>query len=190
MIRQYSGMKVEKMTSSNPLPAGGYVAIIKGATVVNYDWGEVLELSFDIYEGEHKDFFATQYRNDTREDKKWKGKHRLTIPMEGSQYFESNQRTFNNFIYALEASNNGYHFDWDENKLKGKCIGVIFRNKEWAMNGRTGWTTECGAITDVKSIRESNFKLLADKPLNSNANTSTSSNGFAVLDDDDDLPFN
>lgn len=193
MIRQYSGMKAEKMTSSNPLPAGGYVAIIKRAEVINYDWGQVLELSFDIAEGEHKDFFAKQYRSDTREDKKWKGKHRLTIPVEGTQYFESNQRTFNNFIFALEDSNKGYYFDWDETKIKDKIIGVLFRNKEWEWQGKSGWTTECGAITDAQSIKNGDFKPLADKPLKgSTASNNTSSSGFTempLLEDDDDLPF-
>ena len=79
-------------SSSEPLPAGGYVAKIMNAEVKEYSWGEVLVISFDIAEGEYKDFFATQYRENTNEDKKWKGNFRLTVPQEGNQYFENQKK--------------------------------------------------------------------------------------------------
>lgn len=44
-------------------------------------------------------------------------------------------------IAAVEESNPGFHFDWDEKKLKDKVAGCLFRSEEWAFNGRTGWTT-------------------------------------------------
>jgi hypothetical protein len=40
------------------------------------------------------------------------------VPDENSQYFESNRRQFNNFIYALEDSNEGYHYDCNEKKVR------------------------------------------------------------------------
>ena len=132
MISSYKGMKAEKAVSNTPLPAGGYVAKIIGAKVENYSWGSVVVIAFDITEGEYSDFFRKQFDSNTNEDKKWKGTYRLTVPDESSQYFENNQRTFNNFIYSMEDSNSGYHYDCDETKFKGKSIGVLFRNKEFS----------------------------------------------------------
>ena len=191
MIKSYNGFKPERTTARETLPAGGYVAKIMDATVISYDWGDVLKVDFDIAEGEYKGFFATDYRNNTNDDKKWRGAYRINIPNESNQYFDSQRKSFNNFIACLEETNNGFHWAWDETALKGKGIGVLFRNKEWEYNGSTGWTTECCAVTTAKDIREGNFKMPKDKPLKAKAaNTGVNSETtFAPVDDDADLPF-
>lgn len=191
MIKSYNGFKPERTTARETLPAGGYVAKIMDATVISYDWGDVLKVDFDIAEGEYKGFFATDYRNNTNDDKKWRGTYRINIPNESNQYFDSQRKSFNNFIACLEETNNGFHWAWDETALKGKGIGVLFRNKEWEYNGSTGWTTECCAVTTAKDIREANFKMPKDKPLKAKAaNTGVNSETtFAPVDDDADLPF-
>ena len=191
MIKSYNGFKPERTTARETLPAGGYVAKIMDATVINYDWGDVLKVDFDIAEGEHKGFFAADYRNNTNDDKKWRGTYRINIPNESNQYFDSQRKSFNNFIACLEETNNGFHWAWDESALKGKGIGVLFRNKEWEYNGLTGWTTECCAVTTAKDVREGNFKLPKDKPLKAKetASATSFSNAFTAVDDDSDLPF-
>ena len=191
MIKSYNGFKPERTTARETLPAGGYVAKIMDATVINYDWGDVLKVDFDIAEGEHKGFFAADYRNNTNDDKKWRGTYRINIPNESNQYFDSQRKSFNNFIACLEETNNGFHWAWDETALKGKGIGVLFRNKEWEYNGSTGWTTECCTVTTAKDIREGNFKMPKDKPLKAKAANSGaySETAFVPVDDDSDLPF-
>lgn len=176
--------------SSEPLPAGGYVAKIMNAEVINYSWGEQLVLSFDVSEGEHKGFFAEQYKANQSEDKRWKGNFRLTVPDEKNQYFESQLRAFGNAIACIEESNGGYHWDWNESGLKGKTIGVLFRNKEWEYNGSTGWTTECCTVVSADEIRSKKFKMPKDKPLKNRSAQQTQS-AAAVFDEvlDDDLPF-
>ncbi len=187
MIKSYNGFKAERATAKETLPAGGYVAKIMDAQVLTYDWGEVLKIDFDICEGEFKGFFANDYRNNPNDNKKWRGNYRLNIPNENNQYFESQKKVFNNFIACVEETNNGYHFDWDEGKLKNKGIGVLFRNKEWEYNGNSGWTTECCAVTTAADIRENKFKMPKDKPLTKKA-VETVTTSFAEVDDDD-LPF-
>ena len=191
MIRSYNGFKAERTATKEILPAGGYVAKIMDASVIKYDWGEVLKIDFDIAEGEYKGFFTNDYRTNTSDNKKWRGNYRINIPNENNQYFDSQRKSFNNLIACLEETNAGYHFDWDEAKLKGKGIGVLFRNKEWEYNGSTGWTTECCAVTTAKDIREGNFKMPKDKPLKAKAANSGaySETAFAPVDDDADLPF-
>ena len=191
-MKAFNGLEIKKSVSaSEPLPAGGYVAKILNAKVEEYSWGEVLVISFDVAEGEYKDFFSKQYKENTREDKKWKGNFRLTVPDEGNQYFDSQKRTFGNAIWAIEESNPSFRWAWDENALKGKMVGVLFRNFEWSMDdGRSGWSTECCTFVSVEDVRTGNFKHPKDKPLrNKTANNAIESN-FSDLDEvESGLPF-
>ena len=190
-MKAFNGLEIKKSVgASEPLPAGGYVAKILNAKVEEYSWGEVLVISFDIAEGEYKDFFSKQYKENTREDKKWKGNFRLTVPQESNQYFDSQKRTFGNAIWAIEESNQGYHWDWNEDALKGKMVGVLFRNFEYDVEGRHGWSTECCTFVSVEDVRTGNFKQPKDKPLrNKTANNAIESN-FSDLDEvESGLPF-
>lgn len=201
-MKRYSGFEAKKTTTRELLPAGGYVAKIMGAEELHYGWGDVVLISFDILEGEYKDFFARDYRAQDREDKKWRGTYRLSEPKDdGTEKDSWTKRTFNNAVAVLEESNTGYHWDWtpiergDFSQLKGNAVGVLFRNKEWAIEGKTGWTTECCALTAVDDIRESRFKMPKDKPLQSAQRSSKPLTAETLLDEggeivsDDDLPF-
>ena len=190
-MKAFNGLEIKKSAgASEPLPAGGYVAKILNAKVEEYSWGEVLVISFDIAEGEYKDFFSKQYKENTREDKKWKGNFRLTVPNEGNQYFDSQKRTFGNAIWAIEESNPSFRWAWDENALKGKMVGVLFRNFEWAMDdGRSGWSTECCTFVSVEDVRTGNFKQPKDKPLKKKPVNNVSAEDFVPVDDSGDLPF-
>ena len=191
-MKAFNGLEIKKSVSaSEPLPAGGYVAKILNAKVEEYSWGEVLVISFDIAEGEYKDFFSKQYKENTREDKKWKGNFRLTVPQESNQYFDSQKRTFGNAIWAIEESNPSFRWAWDENALKGKMVGVLFRNYEYDVDGRQGWSTEACTFVSVEDVRTGNFKQPKDKPLRNKATNNAPASNFTVLDDDSlsDLPF-
>lgn len=187
-MRRIDGMNIERSVGSEPLPAGGYVAKILNAEVKEYDWGEVLVVSFDIAEGEHKDFFAKQYKSNTSEDKKWKGNFRINVPQESNQYFESQKRSFGNAIACIEESNNGYHWAWDENTLKGKMVGVLFREREWEWEGKSGITTECCTFCSVDDVRSGNFKIPRPKMLKKEEAKIKNTNIFEEIDISD-LPF-
>lgn len=176
--------------AGEPLPVGGYVAKIMNAEVKEYYWGDVLVISFDIAEGEYKDFFANQYKANTNEDKKWKGNFRINVPQEGNQWYDRQKRTFGNAIACIEDSNSGYHWDWDEEKLKGKLVGVLYRNYEYDIDGRQGWSTECGTFVGVDDIRNGNFRQMKDRPLkNKPVETKPTVADFEEILDED-LPFN
>ena len=202
MIKPYNGAKAAKFSNREPLPRGAYVLQIVGAKVESYDWVQKLVLAVDVHEGEYKGFFDNDFKNNTNEDRKWRGTYRINVPNEGSQYFASHRKSFNNLIACLEESNSGYHWDWDETKLKGKLLGGLWGNVEYSFENEskktiTGWKTECRFVTDITSIREGTFKLPEDKPL---ANKPAENNGiFAAVhasgidivadDKEDDLPF-
>ena len=58
-------------------------------------------------------------------------------------------------------------------------FGVLFRNKEWEMNGRTGWTTEACSAIDAQSVRDGKLKMPKDKPLKKSGSTKPVMNGVS-----------
>ncbi len=188
-MKAFNGFEAKKQGGEREkLPAGGYVAKIMNAKEVSYSWGSVLLISFDIVEGEYKDFFRKDYQENTNEDKKWRGTYRLSVPKDdGSKNDEWTKRTFGNAIWAIEDSNSGYAWDWNEAELKNKMVGVLFRNREWEMNGNTGWTTECCKLTSVDDIRNEKFKMPKDKPLDKAQQNAVDM--MPAANDDDDLPW-
>lgn len=195
-MQQLKGYETAKVITGGvpQLPKGGYIAKIldckEESSTSGYKW---LAISFDISEGEHKGHFAEQYRANTNENKKWRGTYNAFIPDESSQYYEDNLNKFKTMISNIEESNPGYHWDWDETKLKGKLVGVIFGEKEWESdNNGVIIITECRGIRSVDCIKNGKFKMPALKTLSgtSSVSAATSSQAsFSAVDDDDDLPF-
>lgn len=190
-LRGYESAKV--ILAVPQLPKGGYIAKIldcKEESRNGYSW---LAISFDISEGEYKGHFAEQYRANTNENKKWRGTYNEFIPTEGSEYYETNLNRFKTTIANIEDSNPGYHWDWDETKLKGKTVGVLIGEKEFETEkGEVIIITECRGIRSVECIKEGKFKVPALKTLSGApaASAPAQSSSFnAVVDDDDDLPF-
>lgn len=191
-MRAFKGYEAKKQGGAREiLPAGGYVAKILNAEEKRYDWGDVLLISFDISEGEHSGFFNKDYQENTNEDKKWRGTYRLNIPKDdGSEKDGWTKNTFGGAMWAIEESNHGYTWNWDEKSLKGKTVGVLFRNKEWEMNGNTGWTTECCKLESADDIRNGKFRMPKDKPLkNKSTNNSSDFVPNIEVDDDEKLPW-
>ena len=179
------------------LPVGAYICQIFKAEEKVYssskgEWHK-LEVSFDISEGEHKDFYANDYRSQSGEDKKWKGVLRMNIPTDdGSEADGWTKRSFKTNILAIEESNNGYHWDWNEAQLKGKTVGIVFRSEEWEYNGKRGWRTAPFKMVPAADVKSGNIKIPDPKPLNGKAASQAST--VADLSDfvevaSADLPF-
>lgn len=171
-MKQFSGFKAEKSVAREQLPVGGYVAKILNAEEIAYDWGNVLLISFDILEGPFAGFFKKDFDGQTGEDRRWRGTYRLNVPKDdGSEKDGWTKRTFNNAIYCIEDGNPDYHWNWDETTLKGKTVGILFRNEEWEYNGNTGWSTRACALACVGDIKDGKFKMPKDKPLKNKQNS-------------------
>lgn len=169
--------KAQAYSDTERLPVGGYVLkILDAVEQDNSDkgWNNQLIISFDIAEGEHKDFFAANYKAQTGEDKRWKGTYRLRVPKDdGSEQDNWTMRRFKTVMNAFEDSNKGYRFDWDEKKLKGLLIGALFNNKEYKFNGRHGFFTNCHSLVTVEKIRSGKFEIPADTFLKGNGQQSS-----------------
>lgn len=176
------------------LPKGAYEVRIKQAKVVTYsmrngDSFEKLEIAFDIDKGEYAGYYQRNLEFQQQEDKKWKGVLRIYVPKDdGSEKDQWTKRKFKAIIQAIEDSNPGYHWDWNESGLKGKLVGCIFQWKEWAMNGKSGWFANPYNFIDVAKVRSGEFKLPDDKPLPKDQKP-VDLNIFAEDDSEEDLPF-
>lgn len=171
------------------LPRGGYICKIMGAEEKTNSNGTYLDICVDIAEGEFKEFFANDYRRQTSEDKKWHCHYLLNEPKDdGSEQDGWTKRKFKTFINVLEDSNDGYHFDWDESKFKGKLFGGLFNMREYRKNdGSVGEAINLARVIAVEKIRNGDFKVPDDKYLGS---APASAVTFTQIpDSSDDLPF-
>ena len=188
---------VKASTDFTALPAGGYVCKIQGAKIRTFDGKngsfERLEVAVDIVEGEYKDHFRRDFDSQNTEDKKWRGVLRLYVPSgDGSDQDNWSAAKLKRFVNDVEDSNPGYHWDWEESKLKGKLVGLTFRREEWEYNGKTGWKTNPFQAYTVEDIRQNKFQMPKDKPLKGKDSTSTAQPKFEDVVEtavDDDLPF-
>ena len=169
MIKEFKDFNTtQAYTETKQLPRGGYVCRIVGAkSEDNSDGSQYVKVAFDIAEGEHKDFFQDKFDQNTNEDKKWSGVYTLSVPKDdGSEKDTWTKRRFKTFTNALEDSNDGYHFDWDETKFKDKLVGMIFNYREYEFNGMTGMTPNVARVTSVEEIRKGEYKIPQDRLLN------------------------
>lgn len=179
------------------LPAGGYVCKIQGAKIRTFEGKngsfERLEVAVDIVEGEYKDYFRRDFDSQNTEDKKWRGVLRLYVPSgDGSDQDNWSTAKLKRFVNDVEDSNPGYHWDWEESKLKGKLVGLTFRREEWEYNGKTGWKTNPFQAYTVEDIRQNKFQLPKDKPLKKESASPMPKFEDIVDTEDsavDDLPF-
>lgn len=181
------------ITESEKLPVGGYILTITDAQERTFkNGGTGLEVFFDISEGEYKDFYKHQYKNRVDETQGWKGKIMLFCAVDdGSDKDARTASRFKSNIDAVEQSNPGFHWDWDESKLKGKRIGGVFREEEWEFDGRNGVTVKCAWFKSVSDIKAGKFKVPAKKALNGGQQVqgTTRQDDFDEVISDDDLPF-
>ena len=175
----------------NKLPMGGYLCRIMEAEVTQTRSGdEMLVVNFDITDGEYKDYYANEHRSQQSEDKRWKGVIRYFLPKEdGSEKDAWTKSRFKAFTDALEESNSGYIWEWKEETLKGKKIGMVTRNEEWDYNGKTGFTVRPYNFVTIDKIVKGTYKLPKDKYLNGSAPTTQKPAETEDLLLDSDLPF-
>lgn len=184
------------------LEPGGYICKIMGAEIVTYHGQngdfDKLEVSVDIDKGDFKGYYAENYRAQAQwgKDQKWKGTLHLYAPTNGdSPQAKRSQAIFKAFTDAVEASNPGYKWNWDEATLKGKHIGVMFRSEEYDYNGYHGWKTRPFKAENTAYIKAGKFEVPKPKALKKGHEESKTlypnndPNHFSEIPADDDLPF-
>ena len=190
-INNYDNIKEAGGEIEN-LPAGGYVCRVEKCVEKpnKNNNGSHLEIMFDIVEGEYKGWFADDWKNQNREDKFWHGIIRQNIPDETSPKYDVQCGFFKRFTNNIEASNPGYHWDWNETALKGKLIGIVFGEVEKeSKRGTRYMTTQPSEIVTVEAIEKDTYKVPAPKMLAPQYPSQNVNVPQELNDIDGDLPF-
>lgn len=160
--------RTKRRRNFQQLPKGAYVLkILYAKEEPNRNGsGTHLVVSYDIAEGEFKDYFLNLYNSREGEDKKWPadGQYYLTVPSDNVEaYVWTN---WNSFFADLEDSNNGFVFGGDPAQLKGKLIGGKFANIQSEYNGtvydhiRMRWTCVAEDVRQDKAGKMPNDRLI------------------------------
>ena len=194
MIRKPNNWnEVQEYTDRQKLPLGAYVCKVKQCKVADTNFGSQLAILFDISEGEYAGYFQKDYEGNTAQDKKWRGLLRVWLPKDdGSENDEMTKRSFKGMTTSFEKSNPGYQWDWNENSLVGKTIGILFRNEEWEYNGKSGWAVRPFRAISAVTVRNDEYTLPKDKPLKNKTATAPANpnpnNGYTEVEDEE-FPF-
>ena len=191
-MKKFDGYdKAEAITGDyEKMEAGGFVCRIlqiKAETpepgTKNYD--TLLRIGYDIAEGDRAGFYKRQFdrKKQTNADAKWPGMYYQTIKSDDLRYFKG-------FITAVEQSNTGFKWDWDEQKLKNKLFGGIFGEEEYKGNdGKIHTSIKLQWVRSADKIRSGDYAI-PEKKVSSGGNKGSTSAGFnPAIDEDDSLPF-
>ena len=169
------------------LKAGTYKCIIKGVEeLISTNAKKFVKISFDIAEGEFKNYFTDKYMNDTRTEKKWSGIWNLFL--EGYEPGSVNTK-FKGFITSIEKSNLGFIWDWNEQKLTNQVVGIVFRDEEFkADDGSIKSSAKpfyAVPVSDIATVKVPEPKLLNGQL----GSASMDFNNYPDTLQGDDLPF-
>lgn len=130
-----------------PIELGGHKGIImKAEEYTSPQSGKTsLKVSVDTAKDDKQpEYFAEQYKNDVRIDRKWSNSAIKYIPL-GEE--ENQVKMLKAFITAYENSNN-CQFDWNKDweQLTNKKIGLVFGAEEYE--------SQSGELKTVNKLRE------------------------------------
>ena len=123
------------------IPADGYVMqILKAEITQSRNGNEMLVLALEVAEGEFKDYYKAKFdqKRNFKTDAKWPCIFRQLTRGNSAGFFKR-------LISNIEHSNQGYSFkgsNFDENTLKGKLVGFVFRDEEWDYNNKKDFTAK------------------------------------------------
>lgn len=171
------------------LEAGGYVCKIVNVKEEKSRSGKrMLVIEFDIDEGEHKEYYKRRFEEAKKvatvdKPAKWQGIYRQMLEGEKAAGYVKGLMTI------LAKSNNGFVWDWNEEKLKGLRFGGLFGREEYVKyDGSSGFSTKLRFIRSVDTIKDGKYEIPQDKLLPDNEENIFG--GYErTSNSDDDLPF-
>lgn len=173
-----------------PIELGGHKLVIKKLEECKASNGNsYLKVSFDTAQDDKQpNYYAEQYKNDTRDNKKWGGVATIfPTDREGKT-----SKTFKQFCTSIERSNNS-KIQWGagfEASIVGKVIGGIFGEEEYL-----------NSMNEVKTARKlfwwrstegiANATVPEKRVLEQDTGNMVDKDGFMKIPDsiDEELPF-
>ena len=171
-----------------PIELGGHKLVIKKLEEVTASNGnKYLKVSFDTApDDKQPNYYAEQFKNDTRDTKKWGGVATL-FPTDQQG---KTSKTFKQFCTSIERSNNS-KIQWGagfEASIVGKVIGGIFGEEEYL--NQSGEVKTARKLFWWRSIEGLADAKVPDKRVLAQDNV-TAGNYFYTPDNiDEELPFN
>lgn len=161
---------IQESTSFKRLTPNGY--IVKILNVEDHREKEYLKIYFDIVKGDDKGYFKKQYDGDTRKERKW--------PNAGTfirSYKDSAASMFKGFTNAVEKSNKGYQWNFDEKTLVNKIIGLIIADEQYQnQKGQVRVRNYVAAVRSVETIEKGEYEIPALKELTTTKTTTAPAN--------------
>ena len=172
-IANYDNIEAQGNEEYKRLVPGGYVCRI--TKVEDHPDKNYLYIEFDIAEGEFTGYGASCLE-----------RNGFTPLRMYRSYSDKAAGMFKGFIQNVEASNSNYHWEWKEQTLVGRLIGIVLGEEEYKKQDGSVGTRFNARDRSVAAIRDGKFKVPEKKTLPVEQNTTT----FTALDDStDDLPF-
>ena len=167
--------EVTSVGGSRMIPANGYVAVI--TAVEDVESKEYLRFTYDIAEGEFKDFFKTDDRVYT---------HQFI-----RSYKENSAGFMKQFLERIESSNDGFKLDgWscEPSDLVGKLVGVIIQREDYTnKDGEDRARMNVEGFASATDIRNGRFKLPDPKDSREKREDAHPADGTSIYDAD--IPF-
>lgn len=159
------------------LPAGIYG--VKITNVVDNPEKEYLEVYCDITKGEYANYFKTLVDSGMKDTSRT------------FRSYKSNALPFfKAFITAVEKTNPGYKWDWDEKKLIGKNVIAVFGEEEYEdEEGEIKVSTKIQEFRSLQAYQEGKITVPPLKKLNKPEKEVISESSSELLVEDEDLPF-
>lgn len=190
--------KIENWDSVEPnygerkmIKPGGYICQVIGVVMEKSKNGnDMITINFDISEGEEKGYYMKRYKEAPRgngQEPRWQGKYYI---VKGTDGYEGRLKAF---ITSIEESNQGFIWDWDEQKLRGQSFGGIFREEEYIANGEIRTSSKLWQVRSIKTIKSGDFEIPKKKEISDDQREKLEeqSGTFPGYQppDDNDLPF-
>ena len=137
-------------------PGGHIVRIMAMRQEMSRNNKPMLVVAFDIEEGSASDgYFKRRHDNAKKQNPaaKWPGVIRYMLY--GKDGVSTNA-FFKGFISAVEESNPGYHWNWDERSVAGKLVGMVFGEEEYRsqQDGSIRSSVKAQQARSVQAIRD------------------------------------
>ena len=192
MKQTYSGFEAKKSVAYEQLPPPGlYIAEIQAVRLEpSYDkTREQIACMIEIIEGEYAGQYHKVYENkrERYSDAKYPGVFTLIPPIEGDEPWR--QKSFEGNLWCVEQSNPGYHWDWDEKKLKGKKIGINVRKNLYTYNNKDYEKTEIAKFEAIEDIRSGEAKVAKERDQRKKHDDSEDQQTMTDVTDEVEVPF-
>jgi hypothetical protein len=152
----YDGAEAKNAGFREPVAGPCILGIIRATAGKSDNGNPQLTIELDIADGPFKNFYREKSErfNQSWYLKHWQGTEGKSIP-----YFKG-------LIVAIEESNPGYKFDFNEATLSRKLIGGNLREEEYAKkDGSIGVRMKIAYLCSLQSVTTGGHKVLPTKKL-------------------------